>query len=283
MMVCALHSSHDMPSRVLLVLITSAGCLGSIDDVGPNPPGQPDGGITPPAGATARQLFDATVFPIISGNAGKCAGGACHSAGSSQIQFVAATTADSYTQVTGQPKLIGGFTTAAPILTKITPKSHYATYTTDEVGAITTWLAKEVDERGQQHDLLREFTGCLKLEDFVATQISAATGGAESSDQGECKTCHAHGEYNHVTGDLESFFYTTITTDRSYLAKYFTLDPTNTQVVVNEAEFAQMGVTAPHTQHGTFDLNGTNMTTLRDFYTLATQHLADHTCDAPRF
>jgi hypothetical protein len=250
--------------------------------------GTPDGNpVTPDAdnqqGFTARQLFDNNVFSIISA---KCNSAACHgeTAPVTNPNFVDATATEAYDRATTQPKLVGDYSSAAPILTKIAAGHKGVTYSPQDIGAIGKWLQKEVDERPPQRDLIREWSGCMTLDDFQASNMAQATGN-EETNQGRCKTCHALGEYDHVASDQQAAFFQMLTTDRTWLGQYFAVDAMNTTVLVNQVNFDEVGNgLAPHTTHPRFDAqNGQGRVALRDFHARTLVHFNAKTCAPPRF
>jgi hypothetical protein len=268
----------------LLLPIAVAGCLPGLEDLPgggeEEEPDEPD-----PPDATARQLFDKNVYPILND---KCSGGGCHgeSAPAGNPNFLAAVATQAYDRAIKQPKLVGDFTVASPILTKIAPGHKGRTYTTGEVEKITKWLTKEVAEKGPQRDLMREWSGCMTLEDLQASNLANATGNAYADDGGQCKTCHNLGEYDFVASPVVETMFQKITTDRTWLGQYFAVDSTNTKVEVNEPNFQEVGNALPplHNTHPEFDpYLGPGMLALRDFHTRTLVRFNAKTCGAPKF
>jgi hypothetical protein len=282
------HALHSRPSMLVklsslslscLLLSFAAACLPPIetgdDDLD-------DDDVVDPPGTTARQLFDRDVYPVLDK---KCGNAGCHSERDiPNSAFVDDVATEGYVRAVADPKLVAGFTAQAPILTKISA-GHFSTYSDGEVTKITKWLAKEVDERGQTRDLLREWSGCMNLSDFIARGMAPATGNALANNAGTCKACHALGEYKHIATDQPGLFFDTITTNRTYLGQYFTVDPSNTKVIVNEENFREVGeALAPHTTHPTFDsIDGEHMIVLRNFYDMTLARFTNKQCDPPRF
>jgi hypothetical protein len=265
-------------SCLLLPLV--AGCLPPIE--GGATQGDDDTTTDDPPGTKARVLFDRDVYPVIDK---KCGNAGCHAETETRNgPFVDDVATEGYDRAVGQPKLVGGFTTQAPILTKIGNGHNNVTYSTGELGKIQKWLVKEVEERGTTVDLIAEWSGCLDLSSFVATGMAPAFGDGYT-DGGYCKTCHALGEYDHIASDQPAPFFNTLSTKRTYIGQYFTLDASKTKVVVNEDNLRTVAYgLPPHSTHPRFDYeNDPEMVVLRDFYDLTATRLAQKLCTSPRF
>lgn len=261
--------------------IMTAGLLGAVASCLPpvdsGPAATPDGG-GPPPGATARQLFDLNVSAILD----RCGSPACHGeSNTANGPFVDDVRADRYDRVVTQPKLVAGFTTGAPILSKIAAGHYGVTYQPNEGAQITTWLAKEVEERGQTRDLLREFSGCITLEDFTSANMAAW--GNNESEQGLCRVCHGLGEEDFIANNNNQLFFERLVPDRIWLSKYFTPDPGNTKIIINMDKLSASGnALPPHITHPEWDSNtGPGIIALRKLYELANARIAAKTCGAP--
>ena len=120
------------------------GCVGGINDMGTGDDTNP-----PPTSRTARQMFDQDVYTVLKADCG-----GCHTATATPLTdktyFVGATADIGYDTATKYTALVSDFSPSdAPILTKIAAGHNNLTYTTDQLGKITTWLNQEVSERTQ--------------------------------------------------------------------------------------------------------------------------------------
>jgi hypothetical protein len=301
----------------LLAAITMAGlvgCVGGIDQSIPsNPPpgstGDPGTGNGSAAQA-ARQSFEDNVYGIIDT---KCVG--CHSSAGpvgNTTGFVAPTKADAYVTATGYAALVGDFTpTGAPIMIKVTKEMHKGlTYTTDEQSKISDWLNKELAARAsgsgsnpgsgasetpaQATDrVVKEWSGCMTLANFQAANMKAW--GNMQANNSACKTCHVDGEYGQIASDADNPFFTVISTNRYYMAQYFSVqlidpanptapfNPMNAKMIVNTKSFTAVGTRQPpHTEHGNFTYQGSQgQIALDKFYTSTMAAKTAGTCGPP--
>jgi hypothetical protein len=279
--------------RTLLALLASAGlvgCVGSVD-----PPIIDDGSGTPevdnPAGsdlAPAKKLFDEGVYPTLNM---KCGGGSCHAQAGmagSVTKFVATNASDGWSVATNYTALVGGYTTAAPVLTLIEGTNHKnVTYTPDEKGKITSWLSKELELRQGQPQtggggvetlsqaadrVMSKFAGCMTLTDFNATNMANAWGGLQAQNNQECDNCHNNGGEGFVASRQEAIMFPAISTRKMYFLQYFTVDltkgPAEAKVIINNVSFR--GVARgldPHREHPQFNPDtNQGMTALAAFY-----------------
>jgi len=179
---------QNLPILCCLVLV---GCVGTLEqDYASFEPGGP----TPPAGdgsgsddglAAAKQMFDTTVFPILSA---RCAG--CH--GEAASGFVAADPADGWDLATSDPTLVGTFApTTAPILMKVKPSHRGVTYTADEESKITAWLSMELDLRDTQEPTTPPpMTTTPPPTVGCDTAVATTTSGRHNPGQA-CLNCHS--------------------------------------------------------------------------------------------
>lgn len=244
------------------------------------------------AADTARVDFNTNVYQTL---ANKCGG--CHSTTSmvSGAPHFVDTTLPSqddhkaWMTVNGQSLVVGTWTTTAQVLT-LPESGHQGTsYTTQEKSDITNWLNLEYQWRNaspgnQPVDLMAQWSGCLSQTDFDSANMSQAWANQVQSNEGVCKYCHVNGTSNFMATVQSPYMFTTITTDRAYLATFFTIDTTVTpnKIVVNQTPFmtAASGLTASG-QHPRGWGDGTNnngMTALQQLYTLATAKLSGGTC-----
>lgn len=294
--------------RNILLAVTAAaglvGCVGGIDM--PNtpptpttpPPGSVGDGGTGPAAAEARKLFEDNVYLIADA---KCGG--CHSsAGPSGnvTGFVAPTKTDAYVTAVSYQAVVGDWTPAgAPLLTKIAAGHQGIVYTDDEKSKITAWLNKELEARaggggggttqpppGESPaeitlKLTKEWSGCMTLANFTAANMKAW--GNMRADNSACKTCHDNGEYGMIAQDIDNPYFTVLSTDKYYMAQYFSVDVPNKKMIINTKSFTGVGTaTPPHTQHPRFNLTGsTGLAALQKFYDSTMAAKTAGTCGPP--
>ena len=266
---------------VMPVLLSA--CLGDIP---------PDPTPAPVTGATARALFDGNVYAILDS---KCAG--CHATRTDIVQFVDLDPAGAYDKIVGIPAAIGDFAPAeTPLLTKIAGGHESLTYSTDQLGKITSWLEQEVSERGPtpppglptlptpSQSLVRTWSGCLTLGDFRVADMARAWGDLHTDDNSTCANCHTNGGYGMVASDYEPTFFNLITKHSGYLLQYFYADATDPQhpaMAINTFSVTQVSQALdPHLEHPTFD-PGQGMAALQTFFAAATARLAAGQCGAP--
>ena len=279
--------------KILLAVVAAGlvGCVGGIDTpTVPNdpPPGSVGDGPGGPAAAMARSMFETNVYPILAG-AARCI--QCHSSAGpvgNVTGFVAPQAVDGYVTAVGFQALVGDWTpTGAPILLKIAAGHNGMTYTTDEKSKISAWLNQELTARagqttttppGQESPadatvrLINEWSGCMTQANFVAANMTAW--GNMRANNSACKTCHVSGEFGQIASDAVNPFFTVISTNKYYMAQYFSIDLTqgvaNAKVIINTKSFTGVGTgLAPHTEHPRFTLQGsTGMTALQKFYDL---------------
>lgn len=300
------------------------GCVGGIDQGGstPDPLGSPDGDGNDngdnPAGAdltAAKQLFDTTVYPLISA---KCSGGACHSetaTGSTLTRFVATDASNGWAVADGYQALVGNFSaSAAPILTHVASGHQGKTWSSTEVSTITAWLDKEVELRNGQgtgtgtgsgsggtteslsqatERVLSQFAGCMSLTNFQTANMAQAWGNMNATNNQQCENCHATGGFGFIASRQESLFYSTVSTKKYFFLQYLTVDLTAgaamAKVIINTTSFA--GVSQgqdPHREHPRFNsTNNQGMQALKSFYDATMTRMAipagqPGACDPPR-
>jgi hypothetical protein len=301
-------------TKLLVTLIASlslAACVGGVDAGGggdvvdPDPTGTGGGG-SGSAALEAKKLFTDNVQPII---AAKCIG--CHNVTGpvgNITGFVDADKATAYATATGYQAVIGDLTPAgAPILTIVTVGMHKGMrYEADQITKITSWLNKEVESRAgggggtgsggtgggetpqaASQRLLGEWSGCMTLANFEAADMRNF-GNVNAGGGGNCKTCHALGEFGHIVSNVSQPFFQTITENKYYLLQYFSVDLSMgvpaAKVIINTRSFAGVGNRlAPHEAHPGFNpTNNAGMTALQKFYTDTMAKKTAGTCDPPR-
>lgn len=278
-------------TTLVTAMLLATGCMGGVDEQDPPTP-TPDGG-TPATGAKA--LFKSSVHTVV---IAKCSGAGCHQQpGAVGIYgFAAADAESSYTQVTSQPTLVGTYTAASARLLSKIDGSHYAvTYSADDTSKITAWLSAELSERNANGQppvdpiaKLAQWSGCMSLINFQEANMAQAWGQLAAQNLQRCANCHAGGAYAFMSGAgggqlEEQTFFTTITTQKDLLLKYFTVDAMG-NVIINNAAFKNAGVDLPpDTDHPIFNpTTNAGMTALTEFYDLTKARLTANTCDPPR-
>ncbi len=289
------------------------GCIGSVEQGGnPLETGDGDGndnGDNPAGGdlTAAKQLFDSNVYSIINA---KCTGSACHaetSAGATLTRFVATDPAKGWQTATNYQALVGNFTaTAAPIITKVKPGSHYAVvYSADDETKITAWLTKELELRNGQPStptepgveslaqaserVLAEFAGCMTITDFQTANMANAWGNMNAQNNQQCENCHATGGEGFIASRDETFMWNVFSNRKYYFLQYLTVDllggPTAAKIIINESSFRGVATAqAPHQEHPTFNANANSqgMQALKRFYDSVMAKKMAGTCGAPR-
>lgn len=294
--------------NILLAVVAAAGlvgCVGGIDQqpIPADPPAQGVGGGTSGAAAqAARTSFETNVYPIVAA-AGRCI--ACHSSAGpvgNVTGFVAPAAADGYVTAVGYQALVGDWTpNGAPILTKIAIGHNGMTYTADEKTKITDWLNAELTARASGGGsgsgmpagespadatvrLTKEWSGCMTLANFTTANMIAW--GTMRAGNSACQTCHVDGEYGQIASNVAAPFFNTISTDKYYMAQYFSVDLSGgvatAKVIINTRSFTGVGQgLAPHLEHPRFTLTGsTGLAALTKFYDLTVAAKTAGTCGA---
>jgi hypothetical protein len=296
--------------NILLAVVAAGlvGCVGGIDSTTPTPTPMPSdppaqgvgGGTSGAAAQAARTSFETNVYPIIS-TQGRCAN--CHSSAGpvgNVTGFVAPAANDGYVTAVGYQALIGDWTPAgAPILTKVAAGHQGQTYTADERTKIAAWLNAELSARAagagsgsgtptQESPadatvrLTKEWSGCMTLANFTTANMIAW--GTMRANNSQCQTCHVDGEYGEIASNVAGPFFTTISTDKYYMAQYFSVDLSqgvaSAKVIINTRSFTGVGQgLPPHLEHPRFTLTGsTGLAALQKFYDLTAASKAAGTC-----
>jgi len=264
---------------------------GSGSDTGPVVGGGGGGGS-----ATARDYYNANVYPILKTS---CGASSCHSATTPGVNapgYVNMTTPAqdnmaAWATITGMTNVVGTYTATAPLVSIPTTTAHYATFTADQVTTITSWLALESlwrsDAGGSGStgvDYMAQWSGCMQYTDFMTANVATAYAQQVNTNEGYCKQCHVNGQaqsYFVATPDAQNMF-TTLTTYREYLSTFFTIDTTTNTVVVNMVPFKLAAVGGTNGEHPNQWNPTTNkgMTALTKFATLTTEHLNGTTAPA---
>lgn len=289
--------------RITSSVITAAfllltGCVGDVDDI-TTPPPTTDGGTTSTA-KKGKENYIANVHPIMV----RCSGAGCHSQPGVTGMYGFAIVADAgaaYEEIIKLPTLIGTYTEASSALfTKIASGHQAITYSNDDKSKINAWFAQELADRNtgggggpppppliDATAKLREWSGCMKQADFNTAQMSQKWGALAANNAQRCANCHGGGGFAFMSGSGNdpTGFFTTITTQKDLLLKYFTVDAMG-QVVINTAAFNNAGVALPlggTSNHPPFNpTTNAGMDALMLFYTAAKAHQTNATCDPPR-
>jgi hypothetical protein len=176
-------------------------CVGGID---PAPPGGDDDD-QPPPGATAKQVFDTTVSPLLAAKCQSCHVGPETSA--TNMFLGPDGQASFYTTLVADRAVNGGFNpTAATILLKGAHEGP--AWTSTESGKISAWLQAELTERGGAPDpgtganplasprgAEMAFVGCMTAAASVSefTTLQAFQVANLNTQQGRCYSCHSPG------------------------------------------------------------------------------------------
>ncbi len=254
---------------IVTALVFAAGCVGGIENTAPRPDG-PDAGVV--AGGMARTMYKANVHAITN----RCTGGACHSvtgvAGGGQSRFADSNADTSYDAVIRAPLIVGTFNAQAGIVTKIAGGHNGITYTPAEQSSISGWLAQETKEHMGTNqppvvdplEVLKKWSGCMTLANFQTAQMAPKWGALSASNGQKCQNCHQAGLYVFIATTNETSFFSTISKQKDYLLKYFTVDGAG-KVIINTSSFTNAGVTLATHPH--FDpLINAGMTALKTFY-----------------
>lgn len=270
--------------RLSLALVTALVVAGCVGDIPPDTGGTtPDAGVS--GGSMARTMYKNNVHTVMN----RCSGGACHSvtgaAGGGSSRFADSSPDTSYDAIVRAPLAVGSFVPAsAGVLTKIAGGHNGITYTTGEISSITNWLNQEKTERNNGNspppvdpiEVLKKWSGCMTLANFNTAQMAQKWGSLAAGNNQKCLNCHGGGLYGFMLSDNPTTFFTTISTQKDYLLKYFTVDGTG-KVIINMAAFTNAGVTL--NTHPHFDpTNNLAMPALQTFYTSTLAAQTANTC-----
>lgn len=278
--------------------LAASGCAGDFQSGGPGTPDNTgaDAGVdtTPDAApiddpadiGTAQALFEANVRPIITASCSP--GGACHSA--QDPAFVSADPTSAYDTINvHRDRLYPGYDSAGATILANGAGGHYdALFTQDDVSAIEAWLAQEKIDAdaggGVAVSALQEWSGCMTLDDWEATNVADEWADKNAQGQGNCDACHNLGADGFMASNQDQRVFDTITQQPAFMPSYFTLDATGTNVVINRARLEGVGnQLAPHGAHGAFDVDGNAMEALQEFYDLTMARKLGGQCGPPRF
>lgn len=269
-----------LPTPIALVVL--AGCVLYFDAHEDDRP--------PPPTEAARVLFERDVYPILME---KCV--SCHATTSpSALGFVDLDPTGAYDAIVNTPAVVGDFSAASPVITTVDQRHAPPAYTSDEHAKIVNWLTTEVEERqgtsppapfaDQQ---VREWSGCMSYEDFVATNMSQAWAGV-ASDAGACESCHGTEAAGALAASTDpQTFFRALTESREVLLTFFAIDISSgissPQIVVNADGLSRLASgSTTDGGHPKLSVDGPAMAALRSFYELTHARQLKQICEPPR-
>jgi hypothetical protein len=239
----------------------------------------------------AKTLYVNNVHAILN----KCSGGACHNSDASSAalgKFYIMDASAGYAKITTSPTIIGSgnqaFASIAPMITKIEAGHQGVTYSVDDKSKITSWLAKEVDERKMNNpgpppvdpkEVLKTFSGCLTQADFNTAQMSQKWSAMAADNNQKCLNCHQGGIAGFVVSTDPTLYFKAISEQSAQMLKYFSVDTSGTpaKVVINTGSFMNAGVMLQG--HPRFNpTTNIGMAALKSFYDLAAAKQTAGTC-----
>ena len=285
---------------LLLAAIASAGlvgCVGALDSgsgtdpttpTGP-PPG-PDPSPTGQPSDTARELFNANVYPILAAQCSGCHNATAPVAGAPGFLDPTTPTQDAYKAwqtITAVPAAVGSFTTSANVLALPLSGHNGTSYTMAEQTSVTDWLAAEAAWRAggggtTTVDLLQQWSGCMTLTNFNTAKMADSWADQVETSEGYCNVCHVNGYMGMIATQQATDMFTALSTNRNYLITYFAVDTTVTPnaVVMNTLGFKAMSDgQVPFSSHPEFNATtNAGLTALQTFYTSTQASLTAGTC-----
>jgi hypothetical protein len=267
------------------ILLLSAGCVGSIGDENPGGDGGDDDNDDTPE-KMGETVFKRDVHPTML----KCSSAGCHdrtAVSAALSKFYDADADLSYDAVIMSPSLVGTFSSIEPIITKIEAGHQNITYTPDEKSKILNWLSIETEERKgdtptptvDPKALLREWSGCMSLENFNTANMTQAWATLGGDDDRLCMSCHQGGLGFYIVNTPQTFF-DVLSSTSAFLVKYFSVSTVENKVVVNTGSFENANKIAGHP---TFPVKtNPGFLALEEFYTLTATRKMMGQCDQPR-
>jgi hypothetical protein len=273
-----------------ILVLAATGCVG---DIGDDNPGDGSGsGSGSGSGDTraAKEIFTADVHAAVA----KCAGPACHNvdatATAALSKFYSPDSEATYQATVITSTLVGSpaFSSVAPILTHIQAGHKGLTYSPDETGKITAWLAAETQERAGKDPpippfdvkaALKEWSGCMSLENFQASNMTQAWSTLGADNLQKCLNCHNGGVAGFLISANAQQFFTGLSTQAAYLVKYFSIDAAARKVIVGTGAFESANKIVGHP---TFPIENAGMVALKKFYDLTVARKEANQCDPPR-
>lgn len=267
------------------ILLLSAGCVGSIGDE--NPGGGDDDDDDDQPQKMGEVVFKRDVHPAML----KCSSAGCHditAVSAALSKFYDADPDKSYDATVMSPTLVGTFSSIEPIITKIEAGGHNnMTYSADEKSKILNWLSIEAEERKGETPtptvdpkaLLREWSGCMSLENFNAANMTQAWATLGADDDRLCMSCHQGGLGFYIVNNPQTYF-DVLSSTSAFLVKYFSVSTVDNKVVVNSGSLENANKIAGHP---TFPVKtNAGYLALEEFYMLTATRKMMGQCDQPR-
>jgi hypothetical protein len=208
-----MRSAHWIASAFLL----ATGCIGGYQPGNPNPnpnpntpdPANPGPGTNnnPPPSATARQLFDANVAPMLAAVCASCHAGAPPTTGPT---FLGSGATMYYSMLTGDARFVNAVPAKSELVTKGLHEGP--ALTTAAATNIDAWLNQELVERGATlpqppppTDLVQKqlaaFGNCMQLTDYTAAGMNDLQNQDTTGSAGNCYSCHSTGMFVYLSKD----------------------------------------------------------------------------------
>jgi mono/diheme cytochrome c family protein len=260
------------------------GCVGNYAPGTPGTPGtpsQPIAMISP--NATARQMFDQTVAPLLQAT---CAG--CHAgAGASGAPvFLGAGPGAFYTSLVSDARFVNAAPAQSELLTQ--GKHEGPALTPDQGAAVEAWLTKETAERSNlppppppsnlSQRSLDTFGTCMTLDDYTSSGMGDLQNQTTAGNGGSCVSCHQTGMYVFLSNSPQANF------DRlhtmPWIMKFAIADvgPDGSfRDIVAANRFRDRG---QETGHPAYTLSAARATALSDFFTRTYAHYKAGGCTA---
>jgi hypothetical protein len=278
-------------TSILFILV--AGCVGDIGGENGGGGDDDDGGGGGGGGdkRAAKEVYKSDVHPVLA----KCSGNGCHDIGATATtavgKFYNTDPEMSYVAIVAAPTIVENFVSTAKVLTHITLGHKGLTYSADDQTKITNWLAKETTERSggggsnqpppvDPKVLLKEWSGCMSLDNFTAATMTQAWSGLAASNLQKCINCHNGPVAGFLIYTQAPLYFAALSENTAYLLKYFTVNNAEGKVVVNTASFKSAAMIQGHPY---FEAeNNLGMTALKKFYESTMLRKTAGTCDPPR-
>ena len=133
-------------------------------------------------------------------------------------------------------------------------------------------------------DLMREWSGCMTLDNFNLADMANAWGTMAASNGQACSSCHGSGLQGFYADRDAPGMFNAISTMKAFMVVYFSADVPNHKMIVDESIFAAVASGQGSFQgHPPFDArNNQGMTALKNFYSITLPLQQAKTCGPPR-